>query len=463
MQHMRIHITILSVLTLAFTQIYGQHHADTAMEPKEALAFARDISGRLYTLEDQFNKKLHKQKEKLMKQEARLTSAVTLADSSILYLLEKTKAGRVLENGRSYIPMLDSLGTSLSFLTSIGKLDKLELGATGDAIQRVRKSLQDAELFESQMQERLRLMKERLLQMGKLNEVRKLQEKIYYYRQQVEEYRQALDQPDKLIAKSLGLIQRMPYFRDFFSKHSQLASMFMLPGSASMNDPNMLNGLQTVVGMQNLLQQRFGISGSTLQSQVQAPSPSIQQLADQLKDKLGLKNGHEALEEMPDFKPDPMRNKSFWKRMEFGSNIQAQRANLFPATLDIALTAAYQVSERNSMGVGVSYKLGLGEVFKNIRFSHQGLGLRSFIDFQWKGNLFFSGGFEMNYREQIHSMADLKDRSAWQQSGLLGLSRKFKAGNKLTGRVQFLWDFLSYQQVPRSQPFLFRFGYTFNK
>jgi hypothetical protein len=166
---------------------------------------------------------------------------------------------------------------------------------------------------------------------------------------------------------------------------------------------------------------------------------------------------------MPDFKPDLMRNKSFWKRMEFGSNIQAQRANLFPATLDIALTAAYQASERNSMGVGVSYKLGLGEVFKNIRFSHQGLGLRSFIDFQWKGNLFFSGGFEMNYREQIYSMADLKDRSAWQQSGLLGLSRKFKAGNKLTGRVQFLWDFLSYQQVPRSQPFLFRFGYTFNK
>jgi hypothetical protein len=69
----------------------------------------------------------------------------------------------------------------------------------------------------------------------------------------------------------------------------------------------------------------------------------------------------------------------------------------------------------------------------------------------------------MNYRTEIRDINSLRDISAWQRSGLIGLNRKFNAGGKLTGNVQLLWDFLSYTQIPKAQPFVFRFGYTFNK
>jgi hypothetical protein len=41
---------------------------------------------------------------------------------------------------------------------------------------------------------------------------------------------------------------------------------------------------------------------------------------------------------MPEFKPNNQKTKSFWKRMEYGLNIQSQKTNAFlPTTSDIAL------------------------------------------------------------------------------------------------------------------------------
>jgi hypothetical protein len=42
----------------------------------------------------------------------------------------------------------------------------------------------------------------------------------------------------------------------------------------------------------------------------------------------------------------------------------------------------------------------------------------------------------------------------------VGLSKKYKLKGKMKGEMKLLWDFLSYQQVPRSQPIVFRIGYS---
>jgi hypothetical protein len=298
--------------------------------------------------------------------------------------------------------------------------------------------------------------------MGKVKELQKLQQRFYYYKQQVEDYRGMLNKPDQIMAKTLRLLQNTKVFKDFFARNSQLSRLFMVPGSNGTIDPGNLSGLQTISALQNALQQRFGISGAALQSQIQAPAPSVQQLVNMLQDKLSIKSSGEP-GELPNFKPNPMKNRSMWQRIEFGGNIQAQRAGVFPATMDFAATAAYQLSKKNSFGVAVAYKLGLGEVFKDVKISHQGVGLRSFVEMQWKGNFYLSGGYEMNYRSEITQLNSLKDLNGWQRSGLVGVSKKFKAGGKLTGKVQLLWDFLSYSQLPRTQPLVFRYGYTFNK
>ena len=55
---------------------------------------------------------------------------------------------------------------------------------------------------------------------------------------------------------------------------------------------------------------------------------------------------------------------------------------------------------------------------------------------------------------------DLYARAA--EAGLLGISKVVSIKSKLfkKTRVMLLWDMLSYQQVPRTQPVVFRIGYT---
>ena len=64
---------------------------------------------------------------------------------------------------------------------------------------------------------------------------------------------------------------------------------------------------------------------------------------------------------------------------------------------------------------------------------------------------------------EFKTMDDLKYLNAWQQSGLIGLSKVLSLKTKFfkKTKLQLLWDFLSYQQVPATKPFLFRIGYTF--
>lgn len=71
---------------------------------------------------------------------------------------------------------------------------------------------------------------------------------------------------------------------------------------------------------------------------------------------------------MPDFTPNTQKTKSFWKRIELGSNFQSQKSNYdFPVTSDVAFTAGYRLSDRATIGVGVSGKMGWGKAGSILR------------------------------------------------------------------------------------------------
>lgn len=166
--------------------------------------------------------------------------------------------------------------------------------------------------------------------------------------------------------------------------------------------------------------------------------------------------------EMPDFKVNEQKTKTFLQRIEWGGNMQTTKGNFyFPVTSDIGLSAGYKINDKSTIGIGASYKVGLGQSWQNINFSHQGVGLRTFIDVKLKGSLWISGGGELNYRNEFRHIDVLKDLNAWQQSALLGISRKFKMGKKMKGNTQLLYDFLWKQQIPRTQAVVFRIGYNF--
>ncbi len=91
------------------------------------------------------------------------------------------------------------------------------------------------------------------------------------------------------------------------------------------------------------------------------------------------------------------------------------------------------------------------------------MGLRSFIDWRLHKSFWLSGGFEMNYRDVFNDVDQLKDLSAWQQSGLLGISKTIAMKTKFVKKTKLslLWDFLSYQQVSQAPAIKFRVGYSF--
>ncbi|HEY4064175.1 MAG TPA: hypothetical protein VGM30_19850, partial [Puia sp.] len=102
-----------------------------------------------------------------------------------------------------------------------------------------------------------------------------------------------------------------------------------------------------------------------------------------------------------------------------------------------------------------------GKDISHIAITSQGAGLRSFIETKIKGSFSAYGGFEYNYQEIIYSIRQISNLDYWTKSGLIGVTKQYHISNKVKGELQLLWDFLSYQQVPKTQAILFRVGYNF--
>jgi hypothetical protein len=168
--------------------------------------------------------------------------------------------------------------------------------------------------------------------------------------------------------------------------------------------------------------------------------------------------------DIPDFRGNTQKTKPFFKRLELGTNVQTLRpTGLFPSTSDLGLSVGFKLSDDAVIGAGASYKIGWGKDIQHVKITQQGAGLRSFLDIKLKKTYWITGGFEMNYRTIFHTIEQLKNRTAWQQSCLIGISKKLPLESKLIKKAnaQLLFDFLSAYQVPRTQSLIFRIGYNF--
>ncbi len=117
---------------------------------------------------------------------------------------------------------------------------------------------------------------------------------------------------------------------------------------------------------------------------------------------------------MPEgFKPNNQKAKSFFKRLELGTNIQSQKANgFFPTTSDIGVSLGYKLNDKSIIGIGGSYKMGCGQNIRHINITHQGAGIRSFVDYKIKGSFWLISGYEMNYRSEFKNIEQLRE-SEW--------------------------------------------------
>ncbi|MBW0176597.1 hypothetical protein [Sediminibacterium sp.] len=362
--------------------------------------------------------------------------------------------------GTEYQPMFDSLVTGIQFLQKQLGNYSLALKQLGIDLHIFQKHWQNSIEIQSLLRNRRNVLKDLLVKQGRLQALTSFQKEIYYHQQQLNEYRDLLRQPDKLAKQLLTVAKQHPQFTSFMSRNSMLSQIFQVPGSLPANSA--IAGLQTRSSTQQMIgQQLQGATGGSspaqyLQTQVQAARTEL----NKLKDKLNSMGGSGDME-MPDFKPNTQKTKTFWKRIEWGMNIQSQRPNgWLPVTTDIAVTAGYKLTDHAVVGTGMSYKMGWGKNFSQMRITHQGVGLRSYMDIRLKGSIWISGGYELNHQQEFSRIDLLQNLDAWQKSGLIGMTKKFKAGKK-NGNLQLLWDFLSYSQTPRTTALKFRIGYMF--
>jgi hypothetical protein len=448
------------------------------------------IQGKEASLDQQLTKQTDKYLQKMARREARLKKKLYRVDSTAAKNLfnesseqqyaalgQRLKTdsgiGKNVALSGEYLPYVDSLKGSLTFLQQNPQL----VGGPAAAnpafqssiaqLQQLQARMQDADQVKAFIQQRKQQIGDYIAQHTNLqsllgSQFNGINQDVYYYSQQVRQFKEMLNSPDQLEQKALSLLNQLPEFQQFMKNNSQLAGLFNLPGNYG--TPAGVTGLQTLSQVQNLIQGQLASGGASAMASLQSNLQSAQQQLDQFKSKLSSLGGGSGDIPMPDFKPNEQKTKTFWKRLEYGTNIQTTRTNYyFPTMTDIGLSLGYKLSGNNTIGIGASYKIGWGIGINHIALSGQGAGIRSFMDVKIKSGFSLAGGMEYSYTTPIVSLQQLKDLSYWTQSGLIGLSKTVSVKSRVLKqtKLQLLWDFLSYQQIPKTQPIVFRVGYNF--
>ncbi|PUZ23921.1 hypothetical protein GA0116948_1082 [Chitinophaga costaii] len=360
----------------------------------------------------------------------------------------------------AYDGYIDSLQNSLGFLKQLKQgAGTQKLDGALQSVNGLQDQFQAADQVKNYLQSQKDFLNTQLSHYSNLaGDLKGINKEAYYYTQQLNEYKELLHDKKKAEAKAVSLLQQLPAYKAFLQKHSQLASLFNLSANGDANLAQSLEGLQTRSAVEQLLSQRLG-GGPNASAAVSNQMEAARNQFNELKNKFpNLDNAGE----MPNFKPNDMKTKSLLQRLEFGANVQFQKSSLyFPTTGDFAGQVAYKFTKKGSIGLGVAYKLGMGSGFNHIRFNSQGVGLRSFMDWQMKGSIYANGGFEENYNNNFGSVAELRRFKAWTGSALLGVSKKYQLNAKMKGNIMLLYDFLWSVHTPTTQPVVLRMGYTF--
>jgi len=474
--------SFVAVMLLAIHFVQGQDQAPIS-------ATHGQISGQYLDNADkelsQLDKRLNGQTEKYLRgvarEEARLKTKLQKIDSTSARNLfgnvderyRRLQAGLTSpgiglpQNTTSYLPSIDTLKNTLLFLQTNKEHLQLPSGITDARLRATiarARALQDkvnaAGDLKNTLDQRRQYLSQELGKYGLTRNLSAMNKQVYYYKQQLSDWKATLKDPSRLQQKATQTLSQIPAYQRFIRQHSYLASVFGNLEDYQLSDSGM-QGLQTRATVQKMIQDKIATGGPGADQKVLQQVQQAGTELGELKNKLLQLGGKEEPAD-PDFKPNSQKTKSFWRRLEYGANFQfAPASGILPTLCDLGLSLGYKLHDHATAGLGLSYKMGLGDGLQHIQFSSQGLGLRSFIDWKIEKNLFLSGGYERNHFSQFRSIDQLRDLSQWQQSGLIGLSRQYQLSSKIKGKLQLLFDFLSYQQVPRSTPILFRTGWSF--
>jgi hypothetical protein len=458
--------------------------------------FFGKLQSKLTGLNSQLASQSQRYLEKMARREAKLQQKLMSSDSigakqlfagsarQYAALIQKLKSDTGSPHQRlsgQYQPYADSLQGELAFLKKnpqlLNNTNPAVLKGSISQLQAAQARLQVANEAKVFIQQRQLQITQYLSQHNSLQGLQSkytsgINQDAYYYSQQVNAYRAMLNDPGKMGQKALSVVSGLPAYQRFMTTNGQLAGMFKLPGGggSSGGSAQPLPGLQTHSQIASQVQSQVssGASGSSgggggmgeIQSKVQAAQGQL----DSYKSKLSQLGAGGTLADAPSFRPNDQKTKTFWHRFEYGVNFQTTTSSYYyPTTTNFGASLGYRLGHSNVVGIGASYAMGWGSSIRHVSITGQGVGLRSFLQIGIKNGFSATGGFEYNYTTQFTNLQQLRQLESWTRSGLIGLSKTVSTKSRVFKKtqVQLLWDFLSYQQVPKTQPLLFRLAYTF--
>jgi Mg2+ and Co2+ transporter CorA len=395
--------------------------------------------------------------------------------------LEKYKQGQsiITDQRKKYNEYRDKLTTTIKYLEDQkDKLDTKLLQPLAKAKEELKEyeTMQDeTDAMEQFIKERKKQLVDQSLQyLGKSKYLQKINKEAYYYVETIRNYKQIFTDKQKAEETALTILNKIPAFQKFMQQNSMLASLFRLPGGSvpPLGGGGGLAGLQTRASVNTLIQNQIAAGGPNAAEQIRNNMQAAQAELNKLKDKV-LKAGGSSSDmntwdnSSPRGRlggaPNTTKTQTFKQRLEKGFNVQfAKNNSLVPTTADVAMHIGYKMNDKSVIGLGASYKAGLGSI-QRIAISHQGVGLRSYIDWKLKKQFYISGGYEMNHNAQFRNIQQLQQYNSWQHAGLVGLTKKIPLKTKWTKGTKFqvLYDMLANRHVPVSQPVVLRVGYQF--
>jgi len=438
--------------------------------------FFSQIQSKTASLDEQLTRQTEKYMQRMQRREQRMFSrlykvdsvgAKTLfAESLERYAALGKKLARDTGNGAlhlsgEYQAYIDSLYGMLKFMNgpqAAGAITQLKA---------LEAKLQDADQIKAYIRQRRQEIAQYLQQHASVTRLlgkdyQGINQNLYYYSQEIRQYREVLNDPDKLEQQALAIISKLPAFQQFMRTNGQLAGIFNVPVNYA--DPSSVAGLQTRDQVAALIRQQVSASGTggmaTVTTQLQAAQSQLESYKDKLR-KLGNGSGDM---DMPDFKPRNLRTKPLWQRLEWGTNLQTSRTNTYyPNILDLGFSVGYRIGDKSTIGIGSSLKIGLGNGYQHLSATASGASLRSFLDLVIHGSFAATAGLEYNHANSLSSFQDIRELRKWTASGLIGITKTVSLKSRMFKkmRVQLLWDYLSYSQIPRTQALLYRIGYNF--
>ncbi|MBW8684774.1 hypothetical protein [Chitinophaga rhizophila] len=271
------------------------------------------------------------------------------------------------------------------------------------------------------------------------------------YLRQIETYKTLLADPKKIEQKVITLLQHNKLFQSFMSHNSLYAGLLGLP--QNYNVTRTLEDLQTRTIVDPLLQTRIGTDPSLAGSRMDMARSQFEDYKSryaerQHADKAASDNDHQ------------MKQMNRHNRLQTGANISFQKANMyFPATAEITAQLGYRFHKKGVTGIAINYLLGMGNGWEYITISHQGIGIRSFLDWQIKGNIYVTGGAGINRLSPFHRLRELYDWKGNQLSALAGVKKKVQLKGNKSAVTSIEYDFLAARTL--SRPLRICFGYNF--